>query len=402
VPNAKELIDALERLRPHLRRGHPHPPNVLFAHNDVAVLTDEGMDALQDSLDVARRVLPKSAGLAGLANVEGALLDEIAGRVEPVDQATIDRLNTRLESEPIESWTVSRRVYGARFLGAAPLKLGPFLLWQTPKHDVKQLLPPTQVSASDMVLRGDDDAAVIVTIADIEARDSPRAREIADQRFVQLENLLGYILRNDHSLYRVEILTNPGRQELASVATTPKRSGTSRQQTGIIADILIDHPAMQNPDDGNAQLWAILGKAQRTDLEGRIITAAEWIGKARRDRDDAKAFVQAVFALEALMQYQPKGVLVSPSLTYRMAETSAYLLGGSPTERKQIADDVDEVYKARSSIVHYGSTTVSADLYGKAVGLGASLIKKLLTDPEFAPLRSAGDLSDWVQSRKYR
>ncbi|HEY5242333.1 MAG TPA: hypothetical protein VIJ22_12730 [Polyangiaceae bacterium] len=78
-------------------------------------------------------------------------------------------------------------------------------------------------------------------------------------------------------------------------------------------------------------------------MQKRLVTAAEWVGKARRDADRAKAFVQVVFALEALLQIQDRKMPVQPSVTYRLTETAAYIRGTDLTSRTQIASDINEI-----------------------------------------------------------
>jgi len=93
-------------------------------------------------------------------------------------------------------------------------------------------------------------------------------------------------------------------------------------------------------------------------MQRRLLEAAQWIGKARRDSDRAKGFVQLLFALEAMLQIQEKGVLLSPSIGYRLQETCAFVVGTDHVSRSEIARIVSDLYETRSAVVHGGTTAV--------------------------------------------
>lgn len=133
-----------------------------------------------------------------------------------------------------------------------------------------------------------------------------------------------------------------------------------------------------------------------------MIAAIEWVGKGLRDSDDpAKAFVQFVFAIEALLTFQKKGVLVSPSIASQLAEYSAFILGSDYDSRLEVGKLIKNLYNHRSAIAHGGSQSVLESEVNDALYLVKSLITQMITKPELVAMTSIDQLQEWVSRQKY-
>jgi hypothetical protein len=234
------------------------------------------------------------------------------------------------------------------------------------------------------------------------AREHRRANELADEIFTRFENLMHYILRWASDLFHVSIFDYSPVNRVDRFTKSAKHNVSGAQYFGHRQEFPLDDPWVQDPGRGHDRLWAIFANPSPSRMQRRILTAAEWVGKARKDSDISKAFVQLVFALEALLQLQERGALVQPSVTYRMQETCAYMLGTDPDMRQRITAEVEETYRVRSAIVHGGAAEVPHPLQETTLRLVSSLILTLLTDPELSLMTDPIELSKWVQIRKYR
>jgi hypothetical protein len=145
----------------------------------------------------------------------------------------------------------------------------------------------------------------------------------------------------------------------------------------------------------------MLNKGNHSKLEKRIISAIGWAGKALRDEEPARALTQYVFALEALLQFQQRGSMVSPSITYQMAEFAAFIISEELEGRLEIEKMIRNIYARRSAIAHGGSNGVNEEELYKALVLLKRLIITLTINNEFKDLTSIEEISEWVKVKKY-
>jgi hypothetical protein len=361
----------------------------------------EAFDLLASSISAIERAYPDDAGTVVRKTLAHAVLAALSPKQ---DRKVGDQLLAAIEGSafqpPVGVWTCARPLRGAELRKGRPVQLGPFTVWQWPTHAHKYF---PKEAAED--LKDDDDLnrekPVFVTLRGPRARESERAEELADIEFERFEDLLHFVLRRAGDAYDVGIFSFREDHWLRHfVHADDARASHGMTRGGARILVPLDGPFVTSATSGHARLWEIVGLETRTEMQNRIVTAAEWIGRARRDRHRGKAFAQCVFALEALLTYDD-GKLVSPGLTYRMTETCAYLLGDDPESRKSVDDAVREIYGVRSGIVHGGEKSVSAEKLELARELTAKVLTKLLTDPGLQAISKPRDLSDWVRDRKY-
>lgn len=94
---------------------------------------------------------------------------------------------------------------------------------------------------------------------------------------------------------------------------------------------------------------------ERTDLERRAISAADWFGTGVKSGEDVQRFIHFVTAGESLL-LRKSDLLVGLSASLR--ERMALLLGINYQQRKKISDLVAKLYKIRNRIIHEGQTYV--------------------------------------------
>jgi hypothetical protein len=392
------FVAALETLRPHVKeRTSPMPPGLTWTgFGDAMIVGPDAHEHLEEITEAAYSVLAEESELVSRQVIKEAIANTLLHHERPADTHTVDELRKALRVNPIENWSVSLPVRGAQLRKGEVLQLGPVTLWETPKHADQVGLPPFLLGAD-----AQQERAIIATVKEIRAREHRRAYELADELFVRFENILHYILRWDSDVYNVSIFDYSPVNRIEHFIKSPMHSVSGAQYVGHRLDTPLDHSRIIDYKEGHDRLWSIFSDPSPSKMQTRILAAAEWVGKARRDTDVSKAFVQLVFALEALLQHQERGSLIQPSLTYRMQEACAYLTGTNPQMCQQIAADVEEIYQARSAIVHGGAAEVPKKLRLTTLNLVSSLISKLLTDAELSQIADPRELSKWVQARKY-
>jgi hypothetical protein len=82
-------------------------------------------------------------------------------------------------------------------------------------------------------------------------------------------------------------------------------------------------------------------------IETRLITSLSWFGEAWKERSAVPKIVKYAISLESLIMTGDR-----EGLTELLAERLALLCGKDMAERKQLYDEVREVYRARSKAVH--------------------------------------------------
>jgi hypothetical protein len=100
---------------------------------------------------------------------------------------------------------------------------------------------------------------------------------------------------------------------------------------------------------GTEQMWSLIEKENRTDLEDSIVTAITWFGEAQQETDGHLAYVKYWTCLEALVTGHEKEQIVS-----RLKTTIPILVSQGPGEVPS-KSRVDKAYDLRSKILHRGS-----------------------------------------------
>jgi len=85
------------------------------------------------------------------------------------------------------------------------------------------------------------------------------------------------------------------------------------------------------------------------DLE-RIFTALDWFFQASVTTNRTFSFIQLAVSLEALLgEHETK-----KDITERLADRCAFLIRKNPVHRRKVKEEVMEIYKLRSKIIHTG------------------------------------------------
>ncbi|MFP8644507.1 hypothetical protein ACLHWY_23455 [Priestia aryabhattai] len=311
----------------------------------------------------------------------------------------------------MRTYKVLYPVFGAEYCKENPLVVGPFTLYN-PKVHRQHLLNKYPHSKEILVAAYDPNpenkkleelekrrVKVVIGVS-IEARETKSANEKALIKLRQFENFIRFMIGDQENNYDVGIFNFNEIKYTTGIFLCDETAGSTSSLTGTFEKISLNKFPINDPKYGHDRLWLMLDKKKPNDLEKRILSAVTWVGKGLRDEEPARAFVQYVFALEALLQLQQDS-LVSPSITYAISEMSAFIIAENLENRLLIEDMVKRIYKKRSAIAHGGTHEVEAALLQDALWLVRVLISLLLINEEFKDIKSIDDLSKWVKKQKY-
>lgn len=331
-------------------------------------------------------------------------------KAKQADDCSIDELKAfykELRSVEAKAFEVLYVVFGAKYYKGHPLHIGPFTLYNPEIHR-KHLLdkyPHSEVILAVAFEPGKNDEEnkkieVVVGVSE-RARELNRASEKARAHLQQFENTMRFILgREDTEEQDIGVFNFNEIKRTRGVLLSDTHATITSRMKGAFNPILLHKYPINEPRYGHDKLWEMLAKEKPSDLEKRIISAVSWVGKGLRDEEPARAFVQYVFALEALLQIQ-QDVLVSPSITYSISEMAAFILGNDLKMRLEIEKVAKEVYGKRSAIAHGSSQEVDSLLLKDALWLVKSIITVLITDERFKDFKGINDIQNWIKTTKY-
>ena len=135
------------------------------------------------------------------------------------------------------------------------------------------------------------------------------------------------------------------------------------------------------------------------EIEQKINRAVNWIGQSLRNDDLTQSFLFLAMAMECLLTYNEG--FISPSITYQLAETCAFLCADTLEERIQIEKTIKDLYRKRSAIVHSGGTDISLQDYYSFIPILKITIGKLLELVENFNIKKPDDLCQYIKKCKY-
>lgn len=321
-----------------------------------------------------------------------------------LNEAIIKNVYIELKSKLVQEFEVIYQLHNIEYKRENPLKLGPFTIYNLDIHGelISKKYPHSKGELNtklDKILRDETEKMLISVV--IRARNYERADEKGKTKLKQFEDIIGFIIPGKHKLRDIGVFKITNNKIANGIIASQEGFGDVLDQSYVIRtsleNIFIDDSRL-----GNDRIWSLFAKSYPNDMERRIISAIEWIGKALRDEEPTRAFTQYMFALEALLQYQQKGQFVSPSIAYQMSEFVAFIINNNLDDRLNTEKIIRDLYAKRSAIVHGGSTRVYEKDIVNAEFILQSIIRVLLLNDEFKGINTIQELGEWVKKQKYK
>ena len=230
----------------------------------------------------------------------------------------------------------------------------------------------------------------VVVKVEVTARDHRKALELADVKFEHLINAIRFVLTDVETANRIGVIDQ--QYYLIAGACVARKGGrwsinfSNSKHDDINLDSLLS--------DEFKELWNILSKSSRNEIEDRIFLAVQWIGKAIEDFPDLqKSFPQLMFAYEALFSKK------NEPIASRIAEFCAYIAGENMSHRLEIYRKVNHFYRKRSDVVHGRVADISKGEFISSVDLLRNVIKKMLSTEILR--KSEKKLDEWFFEKKF-
>lgn len=149
---------------------------------------------------------------------------------------------------------------------------------------------------------------------------------------------------------------------------------------------------------GFATISNILSKEQRSKLEDRLVAAMQWAGRATVDNRREEAFLLYMIALESIMLAEND----RDELGYRLRVRVAHLLGRDLQARRRLSEQVRDLYRIRSQIIHSGKYEVKYADLGLIRSITKKCILRILVDEPFKSMNNPNDLVSWFDEQILR
>lgn len=323
---------------------------------------------------------------------------------EELNKDSIKSLVRELRDIPIKEYKIFYELYGVEYYRANTLELGPFVIYNLAIHQetIYQEYPlikeTFEFEFTDEKHR--EQKTVLVSVKE-NARDRKRAFEKARIKLSQFEDTIRFILGDFYRKYDAAVFNFNHRRWSNGIYSSEEESGTSGNGSGVYENILLHKEPINDPQYGHDKIWEILCKDNPNEMETRIINAIQWAGKGLKDEEQTRAFTQYIIALEALLQFQQKDQIITPSILYHLSELVAFIVADNFDDRLKWEKIGKQLYARRSAIAHGRSNEVSTDEQFQAFYLIKQLVTTLLMNDEFKDIKNIEQLLQWVKKEKY-
>ncbi len=238
---------------------------------------------------------------------------------------------------------------------------------------------------------------------DIHAYDNNKAVEIFQEKIENLINFLFYcisIKSKDNS--KISYTKDFSNKKIFVI--TPDLIQSTFSRNDITNPLYIVTPDLfevkyKNILLNNLKIINNLETDNLCEIEQKINRAVNWIGQSLRNDDLTQSFLFLAMAMECLLTYNEG--FISPSITYQLAETCAFLCADTLEERIQIEKTIKDLYRKRSAIVHSGGTDISLQDYYSFIPILKITIGKLLELVENFNIKKPDDLCQYIKKCKY-
>lgn len=314
------------------------------------------------------------------------------------DDEKINEFFNELKAEPLVEFYILREIFGITFASdISHIKFGDFTVYNFQSHKE----PIRKLSNDNLEKIFDNNEPQYLVRYDAKARHFEKAIEIADEFLKRFEATLNFCAGRRSDKIEIGIFNYLGWQnQSAHVFTKDGSVSQSFTSDGPTNEADIDDPFFKDPNNGFDKIWKIISKDDITEIESKIILSIDWIGQSTNKRSSTDAFLKAAIALEVLLTYNEKNP-ITPSITYRLSESSAMILGKTVNDRIIIEKKIKSLYGQRSAIIHAGNHSVNERDIFHMLSYVRAIIMELLTEPNLVKIKTTQALYEYLREVKY-
>lgn len=285
-------------------------------------------------------------------------------------------------------------------LGENPISVGPFTFFDFNNH-------------KSFITRGSDylerkwaniskyNNKRIAVCTMVKVKELRRGYELADIKFEEFENIISFLHTDTIKMPDRELNNSRLFEPESSIALSENSYGVSNEiKNRNISSI--DFKNFFNELDSNTakRIFEILEYQNRNEIQERVLMAIDWIGKGLSEIDYSKGFIQLMFAIEALLNYQTKDI-IQPSILDKISESIAFILEDNYEKRIEKVKEFKRLYKLRSTIVHGKNKKINRQDFIDLLIIANGVVLAFLHEPELEQVKTVADLKGWIEKRKF-
>ncbi len=396
------VAEAIDTVLKCARFGEGFEPSEAEAYETLGVgagrIVLEGhetFDKIDAALALFAREFPDAAANYSAKTIRARIMDSLRAKGDAAagySTGDVDAVVAGLRAQAPVVWTVLHPVFGGILINGQVVTLGPFKVFEWPTH--------AATAGAQRLLTVAGPRPGLHVAVDVAASESARAYELARIQFRRFENIMRFLIGNVHAEADVGVYDFRRWEIDQHYTVSTLGAASSGTASGARRQVPLDDPSFAT-QAGAPWLWQAAAATSCSDLQRRVLSAVDWIGKGLRDNDPARSLVQFMFALEALLQAQAGGVTITSSVMAQLAEASAFILGRTLARRLEIERLVKHLYGRRSAVAHGGASAVSEIDRLDALWIVRDVVVTITTDAGLSGLQSAKEVLDWVQRTKY-
>lgn len=332
-------------------------------------------------------------------------LQRLIGFIRPIKlsaatptQEDLSAFYSELRAAELKKFRVIREIFGIVLSkNDQILTLGNFEIYHFPSH--KEEFEKTLGSPVLQLMTMPHEPTYVIEY-EVESREQIHAVEIADDAFKKFVLYLRHIIGTSDRRFEVGILDYHGWRGRNVHVLHGTEYFSNVERYGSFEPIPIDDPYWVSTESGYNKIWEFIDKRDISELQKRIRTAIEWVGRSLLESSIQPAFIEASVAIESIFTYSEK-TIISASILSQISESVALIVGRTPEERIAIESQIKSLYGTRSGIVHAGDKEVAAEDYNLFIGYIRMVIAKLLTNDALAKCNNVTELYAHLKYQKY-
>lgn len=326
--------------------------------------------------------------------LDSLILDSI-GKPNVTQNNILRDAKKQLHAKKLELFDISRNIFGIS-LSKNYRKIGPFI-FQKGENAYQHYSRGNPRKFHDINIK--EYISPYVIRFQVQSVTRERALEIADDAFIALEYLFAFILGRKDSGREVRILRQTKENRLFHII----KSGDGQISTGVSRPNPVANQIDLNDGFFKNQkvkrLFSLVSASGLTKIESRLNKAITWVGKGLLSDSSIESIISYCSALESML-IRDSNTIISPSIVASLSEYCAFLLGKTPSSRKEIISIVISIYAERSAGTHGGKIVSDPKIESIALSISRSMVFRLL---ELYPRKigSEQELIEFINKIKY-
>lgn len=233
----------------------------------------------------------------------------------------------------------------------------------------------------------------------VRARENKKAQELAYEKMRKIESVMRFFAIIYGESYDIGIFEFRSYNVDNVYIFSEDNIGESNHCSGCFGDIIWES-FYEKYKVLLDELFKLIFKDKLSEIEKRILLAVDFCSRATYDRESTVGFLEAMMAIEALLQMNSDG-LVTPSITYQITEYCAFLLHTTSEERKNLDKIMRNLYKIRSKISHGKQEHIDKSEFQQLLIIAVNLIIQFLSNDRLKVMKKDAELQEYIKNLKY-